>query len=170
MARALGEGVVVRVPALAEREEPELREEAEVVAASPMLGDPAAGDPPDVDVPDGERPARRPGAHQRTRVAPAHRHQLDDLVALGNLVLDLKAKLAERALEAPHRLLDALGTSRLLRVRRLVVHEVGVDEFVRELDITLREDLAERAADQPLVVLRRHRRLRLAVQPAPGRC
>jgi len=111
------------------------------------------GDPPDVGVSDGELPARRLTAHERTGVASAHGHQLDDLLAFRDLVRDLEPKAAEGALEAPRGLLDALGASRLLWVRRLVVHEVGMDELVRELEIPLRIDLFKRATDQPLVVL-----------------
>jgi hypothetical protein len=123
-----------------------------------MLGDPAVGDPPEVHVPNGERLARRVTAHQRTRVAPPHRHPLKDLVALGELVLDLEAKLAERVLEAQHGLPDALGAGRPLRVGRLVIDEVGMDEPIRELEVALRVDLVERATNQPLVVLRHHHR------------
>jgi hypothetical protein len=44
------------------------------------------------------------------------------------------------------------------RAARLVVHEIGMDELVRELEIPLRIDLLESATDQPLVVLgHRHR-------------
>jgi hypothetical protein len=43
----------------ADRNEPKLGEEAEVVPASPMVDDLVVGDPPEVDVSDGELPARR---------------------------------------------------------------------------------------------------------------
>src|SRR5918998_4575004 len=106
---------------------PKLPEKAEVIPTSPVFDDLVAGDPPDVDVSDGEPLARRLAAHERAGVASAHDHQLDDLVALGDLVLNLEPKAAKGVVEAPHRLPDALGTSRLLRVRGLVIDEVGVD-------------------------------------------
>jgi hypothetical protein len=68
-------------------------------------------------------------------VAPAHDHPLNDPVALGDLVLNFEPEFAERLVEAPRRLLDALGTARMLGVRGLVVREVRVNEFVRELEM-----------------------------------
>ena len=62
-------------------------------------------------------------------MSSAHDHQLDDLVALGDLILDLEPKVPEGAPEVLHRPPDALRTSRLLWVRRLVVHEIAVDEL-----------------------------------------
>jgi hypothetical protein len=59
------------------------------------------------------------------------------LVALGDLVLNLEPKAPERIVQAPHRLLDALGASRLLSVRRLVIHEVAMDELVRDLKVAV---------------------------------
>jgi hypothetical protein len=120
-----------------------------------VFDDPAVGDPPDVDVPDRELPARRLAAHERAGVASAHDHALNDLVAGSDLVLDLEPKIAEGAVEALHRLLDALRARWVLRVSRLVVLEVRVDELVRESEIALRVDLLESATDQPLVLFRR---------------
>jgi hypothetical protein len=41
------------------RDEPELLEETEIIAAAPVLDDPSVGDPPDVDMADGETPSGR---------------------------------------------------------------------------------------------------------------
>src|SRR5205085_4700052 len=92
--------------------------------------------------------------HQRPGLPSAHRHELDDPVALRDLILNVKAKLAERPPKAPHGLLHALRTSRQLRICWRVVDELGVDELVRNVEITLRIDLVERPTREPLVVLR----------------
>jgi hypothetical protein len=65
-----------------------------------------------------------------------------------------KRELGERCVEVPHRLLDALWSARLVRVRRVVVHEIGVDQLVSQLDIALRVELLERPANEPLIVVR----------------
>jgi hypothetical protein len=139
-------------------EKPELPEKAEVIPASPVFDDLVTRRPPDVGVSHGELLAGRLATHERAGVASAHDHQLDDLVALGDLVLNLEPKVAEGVVELPHCLLDALGTGRLLWVSRLVIHEVGVDELVRDLEVAVRVDLLESSPDQSLVVLRRGRR------------
>ena len=141
-------------------ETPKLREKAEVIPTSPVFDDLVAGDPP------GELLARRLTTHEGAGVASAHDHELDDLVALGDLVLNLEPKAAEGVVEAPYRLLDALGTCRLLCVRRLVIHEVGMDQLVRYLKVAFRVDLLERPPDQTLVVLTRRRRP--PPSPRPG--
>jgi hypothetical protein len=71
-------------------EKPKLPEKAEVIPTSPVFDDLVPGNPPDVDVSDGEFLARRLTTHERTGVASAHDHPLDDLVALGDLVLKLE--------------------------------------------------------------------------------
>jgi hypothetical protein len=48
----------------------------------------------------------------------------------------------------------------MIRVRRLVIGEVGVDELVDDLELAVRVDLVESPPDQSLVVLRRRDRAR----------
>jgi hypothetical protein len=81
----------------------------------------------------------------RTANSRAHGH--------GDLVLDLEPKVAEGLVKAPHRLPDALGPWRVVRVRWLVVDEVRVDQLVSRVQIAAaRVDLLERPAHQFLGV------------------
>src|SRR3712207_2301287 len=119
--RSRARRALVWVGPLADLEEAELGEQAEVVPGSPVLDELVVRYAPDVGVADGEVPARRLAAEEGAGVAAAHRDALGDLVAFGDLVLDVEVQAGEGAVELPRRLLHAFGAGCLLGVRRLVV-------------------------------------------------
>ncbi len=82
-----------------------------------MLDDSTVGDPPAVHVLNGELATGRLGTHERTGMPAAHRHSLDYLVALGDLLMDLEAKVTEGGSQPPHRLPYVLGAGGASRVR-----------------------------------------------------
>ena len=144
-------------------EEPESLEEAEIIAAAPVLDDSAVvGDPPNIDMAYGETPSGRIATRERAGVAPPHDDALDDFVAFGDLVLDLEAEVAEHSSKLLNGLSYAVRPGRKLRMTGFVVYELGMDQFVQERDVALGIDLLESMASCALVVAGRPCRNRSA--------
>src|SRR5215218_6895623 len=78
------------------RNRSELPHQGELVAGDPHLGDPPVGEPLDRDAADVERAPSRRQLAERAGVRPARPPARDDLVALGDLILDAAHRVGER--------------------------------------------------------------------------
>lgn len=117
-----------------------------------MLDGLATLESPDVDLLRGELLATRGFAEEFAYVLAVHDDTGHDLVAVGDLVLDLKVHRSPELTQPPDGLDQAL---RPLRVRgwRLVVDEVRMNQLVRRLEVALLEELLEKSPGRLLVLL-----------------
>ena len=76
----------------------------------------------------------------------------DDLVALGDLVLDVGVHRAPEPAQPADGFLEALGALRVAR-GRLVVDELGMDQFVGRSEVSLLEGLFQHPSGDPFVLL-----------------
>src|SRR5206468_7709615 len=132
---------------------PELKRLPEVITHGPVLDHLAVLESPDVDLLGGELLAGGRPAEELAEVAAVHGHARHDLVALADLVLDVGAHRPPQAAQPADRFLEAL---RPLGVagRRLVIDEVGMDQLVSGVEVSLLEELLEELPRDPLVLLR----------------
>src|SRR5437588_8823468 len=133
-------------------EQAELERLTEGVAPRPVLDHLGVLHPPDVDLLGGELLARRGPTEELAEMAAMHGHAGDDLLALRDLVFDVSPHRTPQPAQPANGLLEPLRPLRVVR-RRLVVHEVGMDQLVGHLEVSLLEQLLEHAPGDPLVLL-----------------
>jgi hypothetical protein len=122
--------------------QPELECLAEVVADRPVLDDLAIRQPPDVDLLGGVVLAGRRPAEELAHVPAVHDQPGDELVALADLILDLRPHRPPEPTQPADGFLEAgraLGVAR----GRFVVDKVGVDQVVGRFQVALLEKLLQ---------------------------